>query len=259
MSNLLAKLGFTSQKPKVVDDRPAEKIKADNETLKKRLDLQSKWAKEAALLYHEMIPDEVIEKLRAHHDYKCHQWGGRRFGRLVNWCSNCLDIEINNEDGAFEEADRKHALTLLVWMSLLFPIPIKGHLKRSNNDAYWRKIFESIFLKGKHQLRHSEFELVMAAVFEGSSSDPGNPLLDIFHDAVRFEETQYIDPVPIHTMRTLLGKNPAFRTKAHKEVRANLSPHWVFELQKLKGMDGELVDVEKAKRDEEYSTKDAIS
>lgn len=259
MSNLLAKLGFTSQKSKVIDERPNEKKIADSEITKRRLQLQEQWAKEAALLYHEMIPNEVLSVLIEHHDFSCHQWGGRRFARLVNWCSNCLDIEIHSESGAFDESDRKYVLTLLVWMSILFPIPIKWHLKRKDNDAYWLSIFEGILLKGKHRLRLSEFELVMVGVFEGSSAAPGNPVVDIFHDAIRFEESQYITPVPVSTMRTLLGKNPAFRTKAHKEVRANLSPHWLFEFQKIKGVDGKMVDVEKAIRDEKYSSKDGIS
>lgn len=259
MSNLLAKLGFVSQKPKMVDSRPEEKKKEDNVIRDKRISLQAKWAKESALLYHEIIPTEILESLLEHHDYRCVQWGGRRFARLVNWCSNCLDMEIHNEDGAFQEEDRKHVLSLMVWISLLFPLPIKTHMKIKDSRAHWEGVLRKILLKGKRKLRVEEFDLIMEAVFEGSSTLPGNPILDVFHDAVRFEESQYLTPVPVEQMRTSLGKNSAFRVKAHKEVRANLTPHWLFEFQKLKGLDGKLVDVDKAKKDEDYNSKDAIS
>jgi len=257
-SNLFSRLGFRLTKPEVQKKLPkkiSDALIKDNE---ERIKLYKKDTQETAEMYHSLIPNELVLKMMGANDYLCVQWGSRKVARLLNLCRNILDIEILTEGTELGEKDREHVLYLLVWACWLFPIPLKHHLKMENTNEHFLPIFKKWLIEEHNLISESEFNLVMNAVFLGVSTKPGNPVLDIFHDALRFEEAQFDMTTDEKYMRTKLGKSRTFKIKSQKDSRSNLTPHWMFEFQDLKGITG-LVDKEKALKDEEYYEKDGIS
>lgn len=256
--NLLEKLGFRITKPTVkvkVKPEVSEETKRIN---KQRKDLYEKDARETSSLYNDWIPDEVFNHLCSMHDYKCVMWGSRKFGRLMNISRNIMDMEIYRESPTLEESDRENATRLLMWMSLLFPIPIKVYHLSHTAEMDCKKELISLLSQDSTNLSFAEVSIIIEAVFEGVSTKEGNPLLDIFHDALRFEEAQFGSKADLSIMRTELGKNTVFSVKAQRDSQANRCPDWVVYLQDLKSVNN-FVNPIKAKEDEEKAETDGIS
>lgn len=254
--NLFSRLGFRVGKPVVEVEVPEAVKKANVELSDKRKVRYAQDAIDAAEMYHAMLPEDFIKELMKHNDYLCLQWGGRKVARLINLCRNILDIEILTDGTKLEESDRADVLRLLVLMCWMFPIPLKQHFKMGNVEKKYRDIMIS-WLATYGLVKEFEAELVLKGVFEGVMA-PENPVLNIFHDALRYEEAQFGYKLNFDCMRTELGKNKVFGVHAQKSSQANFSPHWMHHIQDMYGVQG-LVDVEKAMSDEDSSREDGIS
>lgn len=257
-SNLFARLGFKVEKPvvtKKLSKKVSEELEKDREKLRI---LYLKDTIETAKMYHDIIPDDFIKEVLKHNDYLCVQWGGRKVARLLNICRNILDVEIITAGTELDEKDREHVLYLLIWMCWLFPIPLKAYLKMDNVEKHYIPIFKKWLIEDFNLLEEDELDLVLNGVFLGYKTKAGNPVLDIFHDALKFEDAQFDMGFNVLEMRTNVGKLKTFKIKTQRDSRANLTPHWLFHFQDHKGVTG-LVDKEKSLEDEEYAEKDGIS
>jgi hypothetical protein len=254
---IFEKLGFKVKKTtfeKVMDPEVAAKLDAMRA---RRQTLYRKDSMETAALYADWLPTTLFDTLLAVHDYQCVMWGSRKFGRLLNLCRNILDIEVHKENAVLTKDDNESVLKLLFWICLLYPIPIKHYLKCKDVEGKWRPQFEQ-WLSSAGVLTEDEISLVMHGVFEGVDADAGNPVLDIFHDALRIEEIQFdIQPCPKEWMRTELGANPVFLVKARKDSLGNVSPAWLELLQVHKKSEA-FVDVILAKERREVMEDDGI-
>lgn len=257
ISNLFSLLGFTVEKPEVRVTIPPEiKAKLDRDK-EKLIALYGKDAIDTAEMYNEQMPKEVMVRISEFNDFQCVQWGSRKSARLLNLCRNILDIEIFDETRPLSEGDRKHVLFLLMWMCWLVPIPIKNYLLMSNSDEVFREKIKSWMVDEFKVLTEREANLVIEGVFERDEVKKGNPVLDIFHDALKYESAQFGMKVKLDDMRTALGKNEVFRVKAEKDARNNSTPHWLFHLQDLMGLP--IVNKAKAKEDNDYMGDDGIT
>ncbi len=256
--NIFSRIGYYFSKPEVVSSVPDEITQELNKINAQRKALYGKDTVEAAEMYDQMLPTAIIEELMFYHNYMCLQWGSRKVARLTNICRNILDVEIYTEDSAIEEEHREHAFGLLVWMCWLTPIPIKAYLTRPDADEFYKKEFAVLLTEKNKVVDEKELKIILAGVFEGVNSQKGNPILDIFHDALRFEEAQFGLELDDSVMRTTLGQNGVFKIKAQKDSRSNLTPHWMFALQELKSLTG-LVDKIRSIKDEEYAEQDGIN
>jgi len=251
---LLEKLGFRITKPEftyVVSE-------SSKKELDKRKALYDKDAKETAQMYASWLEEGVFTKLITFHNYKNVTWGSRKFARLLNLSRNILDVEIYKETPTFTEEDRLPVLKLLMWMSILVVVPITRYHLGKNEEQNTREFFKSLLCGKISVLTESQFELVMMGVFEGILVNDSNPVLNIFHDALRFEEIQFGNSCPINWMRTELGRNEVFRVKAHKDSSSNRTPDWVIYLQEIKNTQL-FVDVAASKKNTSIVNNDGIS
>ncbi len=257
MDNLFSRLGFGVKKASTKVEIP-EHLKEEIERDKAALDeLAEKDAVETSEMYHRMLPTEFVEELQKHNDYSCTQWGARKVARLLNISRNILDVEIFSEGRVLKEENREDVLRYLMFMCWLVPIPIKKYHTSRDVDVVYKEKMRKWLIEDFSLLTDMEAKLVLEGVFSRTNVKPGNPILDIFHDALRFEEMQFGIEVDPNFMRTPLGKNPVFRARAKKSASNNLTPHWMLYLQELKGLS--LLDREKALEDEEYMGDDGIS
>jgi hypothetical protein len=257
--SFLRRLGFSIEKPTVEVTLPEGMQQELDEMTEKRHALYRKDTAETAAMYNLWIPTDVFTELCELHNYKCVMWGARKFARLLNLCRNTLDIEISKIDSPIVRSERHDILKILMWMSLLYPIPIKHYRKNPNAQSDLTKVFKEMLLD-HDVLSEAEFDLVMVGVFDGVQTSPGaNVLLDIFHDALRWEDAQFDLPA-LHAdnMRTDLGKNRVFTIKARKDSRNNLSPFWLAALQDLKGRGDIFVNAEGAEETRIQSESDGI-
>lgn len=259
MSNLLSRLGFGVSKTETRVELPDHIKKELEESNKKREEYVKAESEETAVLYGDMFPTEFIERLCEHNDYNCTQWGARKVARLSNLCRTILDIEIitEKEGRPLKEKDRTVALRYLATMCWLVPIPIKKYFRMKEVDKIYREKMHHWLVHEFSLFSEKEANLILEGVFSRTDLKVGNPILDIFHDALRFEEMQFGIDVHHDFMRTELGKNKVFKVGAKKSARNNLTPHWMIRFQELKGV--ELFDYKKALEDEEYMKNDGIS
>jgi hypothetical protein len=256
--SFLKKLGFSITKPQVevtISHEMSEKNKVLQEKRKKLYETDSQ---DTALMYSSWIKDDVLVDLMTLHKYTCLMWGSRKFARLLNLSRNILDIEILSDTSNICEDDREPILKLLMWLSLLTPIPIKRYHLSNNAEVETKKILRELLIDKHNVFTESEYSLIEEGVFEGINVHVGNPVLDIFHDSLRFEEAQFGPACSIDWMRTQLGNNDVFRIKATRDSEANRSPDWVVYFQQNKGIDN-FVDVVKAKKNAAYVPDDGIS
>jgi hypothetical protein len=254
--SLLEKLGFRISKPEIKYKLPPEISKASQKVNKDRKALYEKDAQETALLYSGWIGKETFDKVVALHDYRCVIWGSRKFARLTNLSRNILDVDIFKDDPVLFEKDRNSVTKILMWMSLLFPVPIKRyHLGHGAEEECKKEILT--LLEGT-DLLEAEVSLVIEGVFLGVSTVKGNPILDIFHDALKYEEVQFGNPCEPKLMRTELGRNDIFLIKAHRDCSANRCPDWVLYLQEHMDVEN-FVNKTKAQEDSAYDDLDGIS
>tara|TARA_Y100000310_G_scaffold99483_1_gene97328 strand:- start:48233 stop:49012 length:780 start_codon:yes stop_codon:yes gene_type:complete len=256
IGNLFSRLGFSVEKPQVEVTIPDAVVKANRAMDEKRKTVWERDSRDTAQMYHDMLPTDFIKLLQEHNDYMCVQWGGRKVARLCNLSRNILDLEIITEDRPLEEKDRAPVLKLLVLMSWLVPIPVKRHFTQKDVESEYRPLMKSWLCEEYSLVNEAEADLILAGVFENINVGE-NPVLNIFHDALRIEEAQFGNIVTEDFMRTYLGKVTIFRGSSQRNSKANLTPHWLIYLQELKSISG-LVDPEQAKKDEEYNEKDAI-
>jgi hypothetical protein len=256
--NLLDKLGFKISKPKAVIRIPAKISEKNKAIIERRKALYRKDSLETAEMYASWITDQALFDISTIHNYRCVMWGSRKFARLLNLSRNILDVEILTESSDLEEADRTSILKLLMWLSLITPIPIKRYHLSNNAEAESKILLKDMLMVKNKLFKDAEFNLIMEGVFEGTNTVKGNSVLDIFHDALRFEEAQFGSPCPKEWMRTELGKNEVFRVKAHRDSTANSSPDWLVEFQRIKKIDT-FVDASKARENTMSSEDDGIS
>ncbi|MEG3765102.1 hypothetical protein [Alteromonas sp. 14N.309.X.WAT.G.H12] len=264
MSNFWGKLGFSIEKrtfePRILTDeekreRNEEQLEYDN--------INQKLRKETAKLYSSIIPKALIIRLMEFNDYTCTQWGSRKFARLVNLARNIIDIEVHSEEGfTFEPATRREEqrviLKLNMLMALFFPIPLKVMVVDPEIEDKFKKLFKKILIDELSLLSPAEYAIFEDGVFLGVKCPPGNVILDVFHDALRFEEAQFGYRVNTDAMRTQLGKSPTFTSKAKKASEQNITPGWLFEFQNIHGVDG-FFNEEKAIKDNAAMEEDGIS
>lgn len=264
--NLLSRLGAVLSKPnvQVTSTLSPEQQALHDENKKKLVDAYASDAVLTAKMYHAMMPDGLLQKMMQENNYLCVQWGSRKVARLLNLCRGMLDVEVHRDVEESESANRPtveqqdHVLSLLFWMCWLVPIPIKSYMLRDDVDEHYKPIFRSWLVNEFAVLNDAECDLVLEGVFSGTSTVQGNVVLDIFHDALRFEESQFGVNCPDSLMRTELGKNRVFAVQSQRKSASNLTPHWMLHFQELKGID-HLVSKEASAKDEAYAEQDGIS
>lgn len=236
--SLLSKLGFSIGKVKDIS-HSATKDNADVEdpalkALKlKRQARYDKDTEETATLYASWLPVGMLTKLCDMHNFMHIHWGSRKTGRLMNICRNILDIEMSKENNTITREQTNDVLKLFLWCSLLYPITILWGLRVESIDDHFRSTFEG-YLK-EAGVTKDERNLILHAVFNPKNTTPGNVVLDVWHDAVRFEDSQFDYPYIQEHMRTDLGKNKVFYSKVKRDSSSNLSPHWLMLLQEIQG------------------------
>lgn len=264
MATVWRKLGAYFQKPvevrKELDPKTKKELEEYNEKLS---EYHLKVRKTNTELYTSIVPKELLQLLMEHNDYKCTQWGSRKFARLVNLARNILDVEMHSQEGyAFNKKTAKQEerfiIKLAVLMALFFPIPLKKALSDPKSEDRYKILFRTWLVDDFKILDGEEYEIFEAGVFDGVKNEPGNVVLDIFHDALRFEESQFGYTVNPKIMRTVLGKNVVFTAKAKKESERNLTPGWVFNFQAAYDVDT-FVDEEKSLADNEAMYEDGIT
>lgn len=264
--NLLSRLGAVLSKPtvQITSTLSPEQKAVHDESRKQLVEAYASDAIATAKMYAAMMPDGLLQKIMHENNYLCVQWGGRKVARLLNLCRGMLDVEVHRASDDGEVVARptveqqEHVLFLLFWMCWLFPIPLKACMMRNNVDEHYRPIFRHWLVNEFAVINDAECDLVLEGVFLGTSTVPGNVVLDIFHDALRFEESQFGMNCPESLMRTELGKNRVFAVQSQRKSASNLTPHWMLHFQSLKGVDG-LVSTEASAKDEAYAAQDGIS
>lgn len=264
MTSIWSKLGAVFEKPtlkrKELSPEAKKEIAEYNEKL---AGFHSKVRTENSALYSSFVPKALLQRLMTYNDYRCTQWGSRKFGRLVNLARNIIDVEIHSEEGfQFDRLtvskEEQLILKINVLMALFFPIPLKAALAKPDADVEFKALFQAWLVDEFKLLTLSEYEIFEAGVFAGVNNEPGNVILDVFHDALRFEEAQFGYRLDPRVMRTVLGKSVTYGTKVKKESERNLTPGWVFNFQALYDID-DFVDETKALEDNEAMHEDGIS
>ena len=264
MTSIWSKLGAVFEKPtlkrKELSPEAKKEIAEYNEKL---AGFHSKVRTENSALYSSFVPKALLQRLMTYNDYRCTQWGSRKFGRLVNLARNIIDVEIHSEEGfQFDRvtvSKEEHLiLKINVLMALFFPIPLKAALAKPDADDEFKALFQAWLVDEFKLLTLSEYEIFEAGVFAGVNNEPGNVILDVFHDALRFEEAQFGYRLDPRVMRTVLGKSVTYGAKVKKESERNLTPGWVFNFQALYDID-DFVDETKALEDNEAMHEDGIS
>lgn len=257
--SLLRKLGFCLQKPEVEVTLPEGVSEKLNAMTEKRKSLYKKDTVDTAAMYSDWLPTQVYQELCTFHDYKNVMWGSRKFGRLLNLCRNIVDIEVYKENPTILKEDEPHILRLLMWVCLIYPIAIVNYHKNPKIEDELSVRLKAL-LRDSNILTQPEFDLLLVSAFRVLESEIGdNIVLDIFHDALRWEEAQFgLPPTPIELMRTELGKNPVFSIKARKDSRNNLCPFWLGALQESKGLGAIFVDMSQAEEALMNAEKDGI-
>lgn len=273
--SLLKKLGFVFEKPEKVEAVLPEEVRKKIEAMTSaRRKVYRQDSIETAAMYAEWIPTDTFNTLCEFHNYLCVMWGSRKSGRLLNLCRNILDVEISTNEALMSgdvgeeevvpelrlyESDRDNVLKILMWMCLLYPIPIKHYMKDPNTEDNLTKKFNDWLLETK-VVGKGAFDIIVAGVFDGSNTEPReNIILDIFADALRWEDAQFASAnLNPEVMRTRLGKNPVFSVKARRDSKNNLSPVWLDILQGLKGRE-DFVDPLSSEEAEANAKNDGIS
>jgi hypothetical protein len=266
MSSIWEKMGAVFEKPQAVRKELSPEAKEELRLYHEKLgSFHSKINKQLSKEYSEIIPKPLLLRAMEHNNYDCGQWGSRKFGRLVNICRNLLDIEIHSEEGYLFEGSKnkkikeeKMILRLLVISALLFPIPLKKQMLDMDADEKYKVIFKDWLVSEFNLVNENEYNIVEAIIFEGVNNNPGNVIIDIFHDALRFEEAQFQFKVNPKQMRTVLGKSDSYRAKVIKESERNLSPGWLVNFQEKYDLDC-FVDASKANEDNSAMGDDGIS
>lgn len=264
MATVWRKLGAYFQKPvaqrKELDPKTKKELEEYNEKLS---EYHLKVRQKNTALYTSLVPKELLLLLMEHNDYKCTQWGSRKFARLVNLARNIIDVEIHSQEGyVFNKKtvkkEEQFIIKMTLLMALFFPLPLKKALSDPKADEKYKVLFRTWLVDDFGILDCEEFEIFEAGVFNGVKNEPGNVVLDIFHDALRFEESQFGYTVNPNIMRTVLGKSVVFTAKAKKESERNLTPGWVLNFQAAYNIDS-FVDEEKSLADNEAMYEDGIT
>lgn len=273
--SLLEKLGFVFEKPEKIEGVLPDDVKEKIESMtRERRQLYRRDSVDTAEMYEEWLPTKTFNTLCDFHNYSCVMWGSRKVGRMLNLCRNILDVEISTNEAMLSgdiesddtpphmrlyESDRGVALKLLMWMSFLYPIPIKHFIKDPDAEENLTRKFKE-WLFDEKIVNNDEFNIIIAGVFDGIETEPNeNIILDIFSDALFWETSQFesakLNP---ELMRTNLGKNPVFGVKAVRDSKNNLSPVWLDILQGLKGRE-DFVDPVSSEEAKANNERDGIS
>lgn len=272
--NFLQRMGFYINKVSGGIAEPAEEDAAPLEKTPEQLELeafQQKGSEQVMSIVREMLPKTFWEDLIQHNDMTCIQWGGPKVARLYDLSVAMLDDAMRNL--RFEQTDRfkvsfgeeevygaggktdwsqlkganfHKVAKIFLLMSLLAPLPIKQSLKMKDVESIlWPQLLDMIV--NKHKLvSEVEADLILAGVFYSMRMKPGNPLLDIFHDALQLETSQYDKLVDKSILRTPLAQESSYLAFAVRRSRANICPGWIVKLAEEWGLP--LLDETMAKR-----------
>jgi hypothetical protein len=257
MVNLFSRLGFNISKPEIV--REVEpKIEAQLARAEKdRKALGVRENEQLSERIAEIVPLPLLQELMKHNDYLCVQWGSRKVGRMVNACRSILDHEIHTEGSKIKPENERSVTKLLVLMCILTPVPIKHYMLRESVEEEFRLLFSNWLDADGVNVNADEKKFVIDAVFSGIKC-PENPILNIFHDALRIEEAHFGFNVKSEYLRTSLCQNLVYLKYAQKSSANNVTPGWLEKYQELMSVDN-FVDVSKAKEDDTYNKGDIIS
>jgi hypothetical protein len=256
VSNLFSRLGFSFQKPEVFSTLSEEEKarRAKDEEARKLLG-----EKENAKLanYVSLIIDKpLIDKMMVHCDFLCLQLGSRKVGRLINHMRAILDHCVHDPEHKITQDSQKSIEKIIVMLAFLTPIPVKHYMKRDGVEGEFRDHFKN-WLSESEAFNEEETQFIIDAVFVGVNVE-SHPVLDIYHDALRIEESMYGSSCDPDLFRTSLCRNKAFMKYAGRLSESNTAPGWLFYYQENVGVEG-FVDIEKAKDDDLYTEEDGIS
>lgn len=239
MAGILERLGFSlsriSHKPfpdKNSDPHAQDLPTEDPEIIQMRERRKKLYAQDTQAVgkaYARWVPDGLLGEMCDRHNFMHVHWGSRKVGRLTNLCRNILDVEMLQEHAGITRDDFEPMVKLFFWSSMLYPMTVMWALKVEDVDSHFRKLFTDWLSRAG--LSKDETQLILHAVFLGHQTVPGNIVLDVWHDALKLEEMQFGFGYLPETMRTTLGKNQVFATKAKRDCSANLSPHWLLVMQ----------------------------
>lgn len=234
--SFLSKLGFKLNKVmKGNAELPEEEI-VDPALVKMKQERQARYDKDTedtASLYSKWIPADVFKQICDGHNFLHAHWGSRKVGRLTNLCRNILDVECSREGSDVFAKDFHPILRMLLWCSLLYPTTVMWALRVENVEHHFKEKFANYLSAAG--FNGDEQKIMLHAIFTETRTEPGNIVLDVWHDALRFEEMQFGYIYSPDVMRTSLGKNKVFSAKAKRDGSANLSPHWLMLLQEHLG------------------------
>lgn len=219
----------------------------------KELDeLKKKGSEDVASVVGGMLPRELWADVAEMIDMTCPQMGGAKIARLYDICASLLDDALSNlrfesterfksnfsEESRYgygentdwsqlDNADRYKVLKLFLLMAILVPIQIKRSMQVKDVEVeLWAPILDLIVNKHK-VVTEVEADLVLVGVFYPLRVKPGNPILDIFHDALQLETSQYDKSVDKVFLRTPLAKESSFFAYVVRRSRANICPGWI--------------------------------
>jgi len=193
--NLFTRMGWSLKKP-LIDNQKGDTTKeVVDEGLEFRLSTNDKLSLNTAKMYSTAMTKDFFDTLISEYNYKDIIFGSRKVARLCDLCRSILDIEMqeglsefNDKEPNFKKSDHNDVLRLLFYMCWLFPIPLRKHTQMKDVRSAYSEKFKQWLVFDYELVKELEVELILEGVFKGINS-PDNPILDIFHDALRIEDS----------------------------------------------------------------------
>jgi hypothetical protein len=259
MSNIFSRLGFGVSKTVTTPKQKSAEEQKEAQDFKEKMDqhtaVQSRIMAERCK---KMMPNELFCLLMNDYDFLCQQWGGVKVVRLFSICYGILDIEIHQEVPVISKKEKERVSVILFWMCMLITVPIKEYLNRNDVPEYFRSVFMKLLIADYSLLDEAEFNLFFIGIMEGTKTTPGNPVLDIFHDALKLEEAQFGFALNTDLMRTVAGKSKVYQVVTQRASKNNVAYEWGFVFQELMRKEG-FIDKDKALLNNKNDGDDGIS
>ena len=258
-NNLFTRLGWALKKP-VEEEQPEVEDKEGDF----RRSVNDQLSFKTAEMYKTAMPKEFLEELMGKYNYKTLFFGARKVARLCDICRSILDIEINEGMSEFNDSeplikkeDQNDVLRLLFYMCWLIPIVIREYTLSNKAKEKLEPLFKKWLAEDYSLVKAVELDLVLDGVFEGINCSD-NVVLNIFHDALRIEDSYGNSRIDLSSMRTTLGKNQVFAKHSRLRADKNITPTWIVYFSDLMGTE-KLIDVNKKEEDDAYASDDGIS